>query len=416
MKKFTNVCTAWREFILGSKYLTGDCKYFCLQLSDRTVNEALDYVQSGFISIVEEITFSETPNTRNKMDTLGFVRDHVKDKTTALTKFHIDVNDFTNIEAWSEILARSPEASTFDINFEQSDLESPTQLDIQSFAERFWKVLLAVFYCNSKDKTLSIGGICSHYPLKAVDWSFAKNEYKQYRNVQNPGTVKEFELPSFCPYNNSSMFYTAPIWDQVPIDRVTIRDGYNSVPFIDYDLSQFTNNPFKCVQLRFNIYNDNLPSPSSPWTYFSNCEKLEIYFSDINQEDKIKIHNILKLIKHPNLHVVLGCPIRVSDANPLQQGETWTNGMWYGKQYWTLFDVENFVNRISVLPIKSLTYTHFQLGTKKSPTVTFFCDEKFPFSFMEFLATQRIYCGYDKCYAGDKDFFTLETAKASFPT
>ena len=74
------------------------------------------------------------------MDTMGFVRDHITNKTTALTRFNIDITDFTNIEAWFDILANSPEASTFKINFRES------KLDIQSFAERYWKVLLAMCY------------------------------------------------------------------------------------------------------------------------------------------------------------------------------------------------------------------------------------------------------------------------------
>ena len=129
-------------------------------------------------------------------------------------------------------------------------------------------------------------------------------------------------------------------------------------------------------------------------------------------------HNVLKLVEHPNLHVVLGCPIRVSDANPRQAGEKWTLNWWYGKAFWTLFDVENFVNRIAVLSIKSLTYTllNFESLKKESPIVTFNCEEKFPLSFMKFLKTQRIYLGHKRCYVGDEDFFTLEAAKASFPT
>ena len=71
---------------------------------------------------------------------------------------------------------------------------------------------------------------------------------------------------------------------------------------------------------------------------------------------------------------------------------------------------------LAVLSIKSLTYTLLQFDYKESPTVTFNCDENFPATFMEFLETQRIYCGYKECYVGDEDFFTLELAKASFPT
>ena len=133
------------------------------------------------------------------------------------------------------------------------------------------------------------------------------------------------------------------------------------------------------------------------------------------------LHNVLKLVKHPNLHVILGSRIRVSDAIP--------NDDWYGSVLWTLLDVENFVNRVAVLPIKSLSMSletselEMESRTKSAGTqyfepltVTFNCDEKFPFSFLEFLETQRIYCGYKKdFFAKNNDFFTLESAKASFP-
>ena len=101
-------------------------------------------------------------------------------------------------------------------------------------------------------------------------------------------------------------------------------------------------------------------------------------------------HNVLKLVKHPNLHVVLESPIRVRDAKPRQT----LRDQWYGREYWTLFDVKNFVNHIAVLSVKSLTYTLSEAdgSNLKSPTVTFNCDEKFPFSFMDFLKTQRVYC------------------------
>ena len=415
------VCTAWRDFILGSRYLIGDCKYFWLNVSPDNLEEAIEFLQCGFGSILVDISIVEGYKNPTIMDTMGFVRDHVKDKTTALTAFQIDVNDLTNIEAWSEILANSPEASTFDITFKQS------KLDVQTFAERFWKVLLAVFYCNEKDKTLTISDSCVHHDgdghaghqLKVADWSFTKNEHKRYRNVQNPGTIKELDLPDLCPLDNSFMSYTAPIWDQVVIDRTTIQIE-NSFSFIDFDLSQFTTIQFKCVRLQFHAYYPKLTFPSAIWTYFSKCERLELYFTDINIADYKVNHKFLKLIKHPNLHVILGEPIRVSDANPLQARTKRTRDTWDCKELWTLFDVENFVNRIAVLSIKSLTYTlsEVQARNEKPPTVTFNCDEKFPFSFMDFLETQRIYCGYKSRWiksSGEQDFFTLESAKASFP-
>ena len=367
----------------------------------------LDFVQSGFLGIVEELSFVEDCYSRSKMDTMGFVRDHVKDKTTALTTILMDINDFTNIEALPEILASAPRASTFTIRFEHSEL------DVQIMAERYWKVLLAVFYCNNNDKTVLIRDTCyhvSHAQRNVADWTFTRNEYKRYRNVQNPGKIKELEFQEFCPLNYSDMFYKAPIFDQVAIDHVT-------VPIVDFDATQFTNFSFKCARLVVDYEYWDTMLPSGPWTYFANCEKLEIYFPCINRKDKkITHHNVLKLLKHSNLHVVLGCPIRVSDANPVQPGTS--TYKWYGQQYWTLFDVENFANQIAVLSIKTLTYTFedFRSSNYKSPTITFNCDENFPLAFMEFLQTQRIYCGYKQSMLGEEEgFLTLESAKESFP-
>ena len=263
-------------------------------------------------------------------------------------------------------------------------------------AEKYLKVLLAVFYCNSKDKTLAICDWCKHEDCdqrKVVDWSFTKNMYKWYQNVLNPGKIKELELRDLCPKTFSDTFYNAPVWEQVAIDKMTI-------PLIDLwnnEVTQFADVPFKCVRLAVFDNESVLQAresklPSGPWTYFANCEKVEIFFEDINTRAyKNILHNVLKCVKHPNLHVVLGCPIRVSDANPNSRQAR----EWYGKKIWKLFDVENFVNRIAVMSIKSLTYTLPEIENKipKPPTVTFNCDEGFPFSFMTFLETQRIYCG-----------------------
>ena len=150
--------------------------------------------------------------------------------------------------------------------------------------------------------------------LKVADWSFTKYEYQRYKKVQNPGKIKVFELPVLCPLDYSYLFYTAPIWDQVPVDRVTTKSNNSS--FDDFDLSQFTKFTLKCARLQFEFFIPGFTLPSAPWTYFSKCEKLEIFFADVNEEDMIMNHNVLKLVEHPNLHVVLGCPIRVSDANP----------------------------------------------------------------------------------------------------
>ena len=178
------------------------------------------------------------------------------------------------------------------------------------------------------------------------------------------------------------------------------------VGLINFNTSHFPNVPFKCVRLEVNFeeYSD-LPLPTGTWTTFTNCEKLEIYFSWNNEEaHKIKYHNVLKLFKHLSLHVILWRPIHVSDAKP--------SGDWHGNQYWKLYDVEYFAMRIAVSPIRTLTYPLSEPLLRSTPTVTFNCDENFTVSFMEFLETQPIYCGYEEFY----EFLTLESAKESFPT
>ena len=112
---------------------------------------------------------------------------------------------------------------------------------------------------------------------------------------------------------------------------------------------------------------------------------------------------MLKLVKHPNLHVELGEQISVSDAMPVQRGRN----TWSAAEYWTLFDVEHFLNQIAVLSVKSVTYT-----VAEDQTVTIDCDENFPLSFMEFLTTQRIYYGYSRSWP-EQLYLTLESAKAS---
>ena len=348
---------------------------------------------------------------RNKMDVLGFIRDHVKNKTLALTTFRTDINDFTNIEALPELLASTPEATTFEISFQLSEL------DVQIMAEKYWKVLLAVIYCNTKDKILTICNRCAHDRYehrdqrKVVDWSFTKNEYKRYKNVQHPGRIRKLDLQNLYSQSYSDTFYNAPVWEQVAIDHMII-------PLFDLcsnEVTRFASIPFKCVQLTVDDSIRDSMLPSGSWTYFSKSEKLELHFDDVNARSyKIMRHNVLKLVKHPNLHVVLKWPIHVRDANPRQTGRDW----WYGTKCWTLFDVENFVNQIAVLSVKSLTYTlSLNYGPdSKPPTVTFNCDEKFPSSFMKFLTTQRIYCGYKTSWSGDEGFLTLESARASFPT
>ena len=104
---------------------------------------------------MEEIRFeNEDDQTPRKADTIGFVRDHVKNKTTALETIHIYINDNTNCEAFCELLANSPEASTFLIVF------CPSELDVQDASKRYWTIYQSVLFCNSNDKNLTFDHGC----------------------------------------------------------------------------------------------------------------------------------------------------------------------------------------------------------------------------------------------------------------
>ena len=176
------------------------------------------------------------------MDIMGFIRDHVKHSFTALKEFNITINDKTNIEALAEILARSPKASSFTLTFPKSSF------GVQKMAETCWKVLLSIFYCNTNDKTVMI---ClegteenDDVQLENLDWSFAKEaKYKQYRNVQNPGTVKELE---FAVHSYPQVFYTAPIWNHLSIEHLT-------TPLVYSFEGQLSNIAAKCVVIQVNF-------------------------------------------------------------------------------------------------------------------------------------------------------------------
>ena len=85
---------------------------------------------------------------------MGFVQAHVKYNVTALKEMDINISEKTNIEALADILANSPQASSFKIAF--NFLDENSILDVQQLAENCWKVLLSVFYCNTIAKTVRI--------------------------------------------------------------------------------------------------------------------------------------------------------------------------------------------------------------------------------------------------------------------
>ena len=169
---------------------------------------------------------------------------------------------------------------------------------------------------------------------------------------------------------------------------------------------QLSNVEAKCVEIKA-FFPAELPK--GPWTYFSNCDKLEINFERVNEkEEKIGYHNLLKLVKHPNLHVRINEPFRVSDANVKWNQSISDDDYWTGRYICKFYDVESFINRIAVSSIKTMTYLVCYFDRER---VTFNCDEQFPFSFMDFLKTKPIYCGNDE----EEDYLTLELAKDSFP-
>ena len=137
------------------------------------------------------------------------------------------------------------------------------------------------------------------------------------------------------------------------------------------------------------------------WANFTNCQKLEVRLSIINYEKCEEIIDLMKLIKHPNFHVLIDEPIRVADAIP-------SKNMSYWSDYWKKADVDNFVNSISTSSTKTLTYT-LKKYSQIPETVKFDCDEQFPSKFMAFLDTQPIYVGNDY-----KNYVTIESARQSF--
>ena len=126
---------------------------------------------------------------------------------------------------------------------------------------------------------------------------------------------RKLDLQNLYSQSYSDTFYNAPVWEQVAIDRIII-------PLFDLcsnEVTRFASIPFKCVQLTVDDSIRDSMLPSGSWTYFSKSEKLELHFDDVNARSyKIMRHNVLKLVKHPNLHVVLKWPIHVRDANPRQ--------------------------------------------------------------------------------------------------
>ena len=196
--------------------------------------EDRDLIECGFLSALEDIrigepSFHPSIPVHYKMNQIDFVRSHLYNNTTALKTITINISDIFNVAALVELLAMSPNASTFTLQFHAGRSRChESHLEVQEQAEQYWMVLLSVFYCNSKDKTVIID--TGRTKLTSPDWSFIKKpEYKRYQTVDNPGVIKRLIKKRFT----WGMFYTAPDWNQLSIsfDRVLI-DLYASGPEI----------------------------------------------------------------------------------------------------------------------------------------------------------------------------------------
>ena len=235
--------------------------------------------------------------------------------------------------------------------------------------------------------------------LTSPDWSFIKKpEYKCYQIVENPGVIKHLIKKRW------GIFYTAPDWNQLSIsfDRVLI-DLCASGPEIRF----FSGIKANCVELE--VRHETRALKEAKWAYFKNCTKLELKLVKLNDKSFKGNDDVLKSVQHPNAHMLLEEPIKVTDAFPSDSDE------WYCRNYWQKVDVDNFVKCVEVSSIKTLTYTFvdkYVLGSglsDKGGTAVFNCDEQFSSRFMAFLSTQRIYFGNFSNL-----FVTLESAKKSF--
>ena len=381
---------------MSSKFL--QVADFCLETN---TGVGRDLIKNGFLSGVERIVLSGDSKVE-EIDQIRFARDHVKNNITALKVVDIQVHNNINVEALADLLAVSPKVWSINLKFY-------TTTSIQRLAHNYWKILLAILYCNANSKTISIydegvgnGPTCHERP----EWSFIKKaDFKQYRNLQAPGKVESF---NFCGHMRRSyweVFFTAPVWSQLSIESLTC-------PLVNQLDDEILDVNAKCANLivDYTCVSLNNSLPIFPWIYFGNCDKLIIKIYYVNYyRHASKHHSILKLVKHENLHLVLENPIKVSDANPNPVDPGYWYNNWYARVYWTLDDVKHFVNSIVRSSVRTLTYTVSNDKSNKD-TVTFYCDEQFVATFTEFLKTQPIYCGYN-----DESFLTLNSAKKSFP-
>ena len=413
--KYAQVCTTWRDVILSSKAIKDKCKdqtIYNLGINERRL------VQNGFLSIVgrihlgAELTYVKGVGMQrsSNMDHMKFVRACIKNNVTAINKFTIEVDEHTNIEALTEILAMSPSASTFTLDFHAQ--YRPSTLSVQKQAELFWKVLHIVFYCNAEDKTVNISDF-NLQKTKPVDWSFIRKPmYQHCQTVPKPGTVKLLYF-SKCRFGQSTPDLKRL---SVPIERIGFQLDSEAC-----DHGFLTNTMTKCLQVRIGVYtfardiydllNNRLLKS------FSKFERLEIHFEEFNDTYDLESYClVLSKIRHSNLHLVLVNPFRIGDVFKVddffeeededEEEDYFCYDCHDGVSVlWKKDDVKYFLNLVQHSSAKTLTYPL----AEKSKNVTFNCDANFDSTFMKFLDTQPIFIGRD-----DQRFTTLQLAKESF--
>ena len=314
----------------------------------------------------------------------------------------IKISDDTNIDTLIESLVMEPKQSLFKITFQKSSMS------VQQRAEQYWSVLLAVSYCNSEDKAIKIEHNNQHNEM-APNWNFTKkSKYKRYQKVKNSGRTKLiFGKSSFGGFG---MFQTTPDWNKLStkFERVTTRLT------LAFDVDYISNTVTECVRLKVDWglmesafkWSMKWRPISGEWAQFSNCDRLELFIEDPNDDELQDLHiNLIEVIEHPNLHVIMDKPIQVRDGYPKRLIDNPKASMSIHEDFWFKRDVESFAKRVALSSVKTLRYSL----PKEKETVTFNCDNNFPYKFMEFLNTQPIYRGNRW-----ESFMTLELAKKSF--
>ena len=391
LKKYADVCTQWRNGIMLSRKLLDHCTDYEIYLCTKRDRS---FVESGFLSALKKITIGVILGEPEKMDHLSFVRSHVKNNFTSLTTFTIKMSDKTNIQALVELLAMSPNASNFTLMFHRSTL------GVQQRAEQYWKVILTVFYCNGNEKNVAIYHNDRCEPT-SPDWSFVnKSKFKRYKISRAPGVIKSLVITNWASYG---WFLTAPDWNQpsISFDRVTVESASS-----EFNINYVSSIRAKTIQLQ--LAHGRRGLKQAEWANFTSCQKLEVRLSIINYDKREEIIDMMKMIKHPNFHVLIDEPIRVTDAIPPKKMDR------FWSDYWKKADVDNFVNSIALSSTKTLTYT-LKKFSRNPETITFECDEWFSTKFIAFLDTQPIYIGKDhEDFIFGKNFVTLEAAKQSF--